>query len=98
MIDRFGNVQLGLAAYNAGPGAVENYGGVPPFDKIKDAGFHWATRSGVTVALSDIITPSDDFPLDDDWAVLWAHPDQDPELAVDLLQVQGGCFGGFLSR
>ena len=26
-------------------------------DKIKDAGFHWATRSGVTVALSDIITP-----------------------------------------
>jgi DNA-directed RNA polymerase subunit beta' len=26
-------------------------------DRIKDAGFHWATRSGVTVALSDIITP-----------------------------------------
>ena len=26
-------------------------------DQIKDAGFYWATRSGVTVALSDIITP-----------------------------------------
>ncbi|MBM7505729.1 DNA-directed RNA polymerase subunit beta' [Agromyces aurantiacus] len=26
-------------------------------DRIKDAGFRWATRSGVTVALSDIITP-----------------------------------------
>ncbi|TAM69515.1 MAG: DNA-directed RNA polymerase subunit beta' [Microbacteriaceae bacterium] len=26
-------------------------------DNIKDAGFHWATRSGVTVALSDILTP-----------------------------------------
>ncbi|MCU1570070.1 MAG: rpoC [Naasia sp.] len=26
-------------------------------DRIKDAGFYWATRSGVTVALSDIITP-----------------------------------------
>jgi len=26
-------------------------------DAIKDAGFHWATRSGVTVALSDIVTP-----------------------------------------
>ena len=26
-------------------------------DRIKDAGFHWATRSGVTVALSDVITP-----------------------------------------
>ncbi len=26
-------------------------------DRIKDAGFYWATRSGVTVALSDIVTP-----------------------------------------
>ncbi|CAN5352134.1 hypothetical protein BH09ACT4_BH09ACT4_11920 [soil metagenome] len=25
--------------------------------RIKDAGFYWATRSGVTVALSDILTP-----------------------------------------
>ncbi|PZQ90457.1 MAG: DNA-directed RNA polymerase subunit beta' [Leifsonia xyli] len=28
-------------------------------DRIKDAGFYWATRSGVTVALSDIVTPKD---------------------------------------
>jgi DNA-directed RNA polymerase subunit beta' len=26
-------------------------------DRIKDAGYYWATRSGVTVALSDIVTP-----------------------------------------
>ena len=26
-------------------------------DRIKDAGFYWATRSGVTVALSDVTTP-----------------------------------------
>ena len=26
-------------------------------DRIKDSGFHWATRSGVTVALSDVLTP-----------------------------------------
>ena len=26
-------------------------------DRLKDAGFRWATRSGVTVALSDVITP-----------------------------------------
>ena len=26
-------------------------------DNIKDAGFYWATRSGVTVALSDVLTP-----------------------------------------
>ena len=26
-------------------------------DKLKDAGFHWATRSGVTIAISDVIVP-----------------------------------------
>lgn len=31
MYDRFGTWRLALAAYNAGPGAVEQHGGVPPF-------------------------------------------------------------------
>ncbi|WP_020501262.1 DNA-directed RNA polymerase subunit beta' [Sciscionella marina] len=26
-------------------------------DRLKDAGFHWATRSGVTVAMSDVVVP-----------------------------------------
>ena len=49
LLDRFGDVKTALAAYNAGPGTVERFGGIPPYketteyvkrvmDSIKQAG------------------------------------------------------------
>lgn len=35
MIRRFGDARTALAAYNAGPGAVEKAGGIPPYEETR---------------------------------------------------------------
>jgi len=35
LLDRFGRVDLAVAAYNAGPNAITRYGGIPPFPETQ---------------------------------------------------------------
>jgi hypothetical protein len=53
LLERFGKVSLALAAYNAGSGAVERFGGVPPF----------AETRGYVARILGLLGGADDLPV-----------------------------------
>lgn len=60
LIDRFpGRLDLAVAAYNAGPGAVERYNGIPPYRETRDYVKRvLALYQGGEPALTSFTTPS----------------------------------------
>jgi hypothetical protein len=47
-LDRFGSVELALAAYNAGAGAVSRHGGIPPYTETQQYVLRVMDRYGAT--------------------------------------------------
>jgi len=59
LLDRFGAVDLAVAAYNAGPAAVERYGAVPPYPETQAYVRNVLARYRASAAVSGGVLNSD---------------------------------------
>lgn len=74
-LDRFGSVELALAAYNAGPGKVRSFGGVPPFTETYEFIQRITQAAGLT-QLAPSETESDESQTENRKTSVWEFDDQ----------------------